>query len=66
MTALATHVTGLPVIPAVLERVASLERVSLRPESLLPCAKRRHLQWAPLAPGKDEKRQPICSRLDRR
>jgi hypothetical protein len=40
--------------------------VSLRPESLLPCAKRRHLQWAPLAPGKDEKRQPICSRLDRR
>jgi hypothetical protein len=38
MTALATHVTGLPVIPAVLERVASLERVSLRPESLLPCA----------------------------
>jgi hypothetical protein len=35
MTALATHVTGLPVNPPVFERDRILERVSLRLESLL-------------------------------
>lgn len=34
MTAPATQVTGPPIIPQSSSRIASLERVSLRPESL--------------------------------
>ncbi len=43
MTALATQPTGPPIIPQSSSRIASLERVSLRPESLLDCARRRRL-----------------------
>ena len=43
MTALATQPTGPPIIPPSSSRIASLERVSPRPESLLDCARRRRL-----------------------
>jgi hypothetical protein len=39
MTALATQLTGPPIIPQSSSRIAPLERVFLRLESLLDCAR---------------------------
>jgi hypothetical protein len=57
MTALATQLTGPPIIPQSSSRIASLERVSLRPESLLDpqsrCNELRSMLSGPVRSGPD-------------